>query len=55
MVTLLFTMTSIEVAPRMGLGIAALLTLVAGIISMLRVGGGTDIAPRETASASPHI
>jgi len=34
--TLLFTLTSIDVAPRIGLGIAAALTLVAGLVSMLR-------------------
>lgn len=34
--TLLFTMTSIDFAPRIGLGIAAVLTLVAGLVSMLR-------------------
>jgi DHA2 family multidrug resistance protein-like MFS transporter len=34
--TLLFTVTSIDLAPRIGLGIAAVLTLVAGLVSMLR-------------------
>ncbi len=34
--TLLFTMTSIDLAPRIGLGIAAALTLVAGLVSTLR-------------------
>jgi DHA2 family multidrug resistance protein-like MFS transporter len=34
--TLLFTMTSIDLAPRVGLGIAAVLTLLAGLISTLR-------------------
>ena len=33
---LLFTLTSMERAPRIGLGIAAVLTLVAGLVSMLR-------------------
>jgi DHA2 family multidrug resistance protein-like MFS transporter len=33
---LLFTMTSIDLAPRIGLGIAAVLTLVAGLVSTLR-------------------
>lgn len=36
LMTLLFTATSIELAPRIGLGIAAVLTLVAGLVSMLR-------------------
>ncbi len=35
--TLLFTLTSLELAPRIGLGIAAVLTLVAGLVSTLRV------------------
>ncbi|MEY4576599.1 MAG: hypothetical protein RL701_1302 [Pseudomonadota bacterium] len=34
--TLLFTVTSLEVAPRLGLGIAAVLTLVAALVSLLR-------------------
>jgi DHA2 family multidrug resistance protein-like MFS transporter len=34
--TLLFTMTSIDLAPRIGLGIAAVLTLIAGVVSTLR-------------------
>jgi len=34
--TLLFTLTSTDVAPKIGLGIASVLTLVAGIVSMLR-------------------
>jgi MFS transporter, DHA2 family, multidrug resistance protein len=37
LMTLLFTTTSIDLAPRIGLGIAAVLTLVAGLVSMLRV------------------
>lgn len=36
MMTLLFTLTSMDLAPRMGLGIAALLTLIAGLVSTLR-------------------
>ncbi len=36
LMTLLFTMTSTELAPRIGLGVAAVLTLVAGFTSMLR-------------------
>jgi len=34
--TLLFAMTSIDLAPRIGLGFAAVLTLVAGLVSALR-------------------
>jgi DHA2 family multidrug resistance protein-like MFS transporter len=35
---LLFTTTAIELAPRIGLGIAAMATLVAGLVSTLRAG-----------------
>ncbi len=35
--TLLFTLTSVDEAPRIGLGIAAVLTLTAGLVSALRV------------------
>lgn len=35
--TLLFTSTSIEAAPRIGLGIGSILTLVAGLVSVLRL------------------
>jgi DHA2 family multidrug resistance protein-like MFS transporter len=34
--TLVFTLTSIDVAPRIGFGIAAVLTLLAGLVSILR-------------------
>jgi DHA2 family multidrug resistance protein-like MFS transporter len=40
--TLLFTLTSIDFAPRIGLGIAAVLTLVAGLVSMLRAPSEVD-------------
>lgn len=36
MMTALFTVTSLELAPRIGLGVAALLTLIAGMVSLLR-------------------
>lgn len=36
LMTLLFALTSIDLAPRIGLGIAAALTLVAGLVSTLR-------------------
>lgn len=36
LMTLLFTLTSIEAAPRIGLGISAVLTLLAGLVSVLR-------------------
>jgi MFS transporter, DHA2 family, multidrug resistance protein len=48
MMTALFTTTPIERAPRMGLGLAALLTLAAGLISLLRVGVPADLAARES-------
>ena len=35
--TLLFTLTSADAAPKIGLGIAALLTLLAGVVSTVRV------------------
>ncbi len=35
--TLLFTLTSAEAAPRIGLGIGSVLTLVAGLVSVLRI------------------
>ena len=41
--SLLFTVASVESAPRVGLGIGAALTLVAGFVSALRVK-----PPRET-------
>jgi DHA2 family multidrug resistance protein-like MFS transporter len=34
--TLLFTVLSVDAAPRIGLGIAAVLTLTAGAVSMVR-------------------
>jgi DHA2 family multidrug resistance protein-like MFS transporter len=34
--TLLFTLTSVDAAPRIGLAIAALFTLAAGLVSTLR-------------------
>ncbi|WP_310388402.1 MFS transporter [Roseateles sp.] len=37
LMTLLFTMASTDTAPRLGLGIGALLTLVAGLVSLLRI------------------
>jgi DHA2 family multidrug resistance protein-like MFS transporter len=36
--TLLFTLTMADSAPQIGLGIGAVLTLVAGLVSILRVG-----------------
>jgi DHA2 family multidrug resistance protein-like MFS transporter len=37
--TVLFTLTSVELAPRIGLGIAAALTLIAGLVSTRRAAG----------------
>ena len=34
--SLLFTVVSVETAPRVGLGIGAVLTLAAGLVSLLR-------------------
>jgi DHA2 family multidrug resistance protein-like MFS transporter len=47
LMTVLFTMMPLELAPRVGLGLAALLTLMAGMISLLRVG-----APPPAAGAA---
>jgi DHA2 family multidrug resistance protein-like MFS transporter len=46
LMTALFTVTSVEAAPRLGLGIGALLALTAGGVSTLR-------ARRETLPATP--
>jgi DHA2 family multidrug resistance protein-like MFS transporter len=43
--TLLFTLTSVDVAPRIGLGIGAALTLAAGLVSTLRIGLTVRAAP----------
>lgn len=42
-ITLLFTLTSVDAAPQIGLGIGAVLTLVAGLVSTLRV---SSMSPR---------
>ncbi|MDB4971683.1 MAG: hypothetical protein JWN48_24 [Myxococcaceae bacterium] len=52
MMTLLLAMTSVEVAPRIGLGSAALLALIAGLVSTLRVPPGEPSA-RETDLSAP--
>ena len=44
--TLLFTLTSVDAAPRIGLGIGAALTLAAGLVSTLRIGLMARTAPR---------
>jgi DHA2 family multidrug resistance protein-like MFS transporter len=46
MMTILFAMTSIQRAPRIGLAVAAVLTLVAGSISMLRSSHTDGVAHR---------
>ncbi len=48
--TLLFTVTNVESAPRIGLGIAATLTLAAGIVSAMRA-RPTAGKPREAISS----
>lgn len=50
--TMVFTMTSIALAPQVGLGAAAVLALLAGMISLLRVGAHPDPAPRENPGAA---
>jgi DHA2 family multidrug resistance protein-like MFS transporter len=49
--TLLFTLTSLDVAPRIGLGIAAVLALAAGLVSALR---GRPIATRQHGALAPN-
>lgn len=49
--TLLFTMTSIELAPRIGLGIAAALTLMAGLVSTRRAPTDHGVDPPRNAPA----
>jgi DHA2 family multidrug resistance protein-like MFS transporter len=44
--TLLFTISSVDAAPRVGLAVASLLTLAAGLVSILRAG---PVADRVTA------
>jgi DHA2 family multidrug resistance protein-like MFS transporter len=44
--SLLFTMASVDAAPRVGLGIGAVLTMVAGLVSTLRVRPMAIGAPR---------
>jgi len=40
LMTMLFSLVSLEAAPRIGLAIAALLALAGGLVSLLRVGRG---------------
>jgi DHA2 family multidrug resistance protein-like MFS transporter len=47
--TLLFTLTSVDLGPRIGLGIAAVLSLVAGLVSVLRAPNWAT--PRDAATA----
>jgi DHA2 family multidrug resistance protein-like MFS transporter len=44
LMTLLLAMTSVEVAPRIGLACAAVLTLIAGLVSTLRAPPGERLA-----------
>ncbi len=44
--SLLFTVASVESAPRIGLGVGALLTLLAGLVSLLRVKPSREIQAR---------
>ncbi len=52
LMTLLFTATSIELAPRLGLGVAAGLALVAGLVSLLRAPGPGRLPDRALAPGS---
>jgi DHA2 family multidrug resistance protein-like MFS transporter len=47
--TFLFTLTSVDAAPRIGLGIAAVLAMAAGLVSTLRVG---QIASQEPVAST---
>jgi MFS transporter, DHA2 family, multidrug resistance protein len=53
-VTLLLTLTSTDAAPQLGLGIGAVLTLVAGLVSTLRVGRMESKTPFDGAQADHH-
>ena len=44
--TLLFTVAPVDAAPRIGLGIAAVLALAAGLVSLLRAGANAN-SPNE--------
>jgi MFS transporter, DHA2 family, multidrug resistance protein len=50
--SLLFTIASVDLAPKLGLGIAAVLTLVAGLVSVLRARPRTWIAANLTSPQS---
>jgi DHA2 family multidrug resistance protein-like MFS transporter len=51
--TLLFTLASADAAPRVGLGIGAVLTLAAGMVSALRIRSTAGDAPGAGAPARP--
>jgi DHA2 family multidrug resistance protein-like MFS transporter len=51
--TLLFAVTSVDAAPRLGLAIGAALTLAAGLVSTLRI-GSTANGPRRRCYASRY-
>jgi DHA2 family multidrug resistance protein-like MFS transporter len=50
--TLLFTLAPVDAAPRIGLAIAAVLALAAGLVSTLRSKPDTTIARSPGATAS---
>lgn len=52
LMTLLFATMSMDVAPRLGLGIAAVMTLLAGLISTLRAAPGRGQSPLPNPPAS---
>ena len=51
--TLVFTLTSLEVAPRIGFAVAAGLTLLAGLVSTLRAPVAVALDGRDPSSAAP--
>jgi DHA2 family multidrug resistance protein-like MFS transporter len=52
-VALLLTLGSGDMAPRIGLGVAAVLTLASGLISVLRVPAKAEGAAKVVSSAGP--
>ena len=51
--TLLFTLTSVDAAPRIGLGISSVLALTAGVVSILRVRDGGALIGGPSTTTSP--
>mgnify|MGYP000712306408 CR=1 FL=1 len=53
--TLLLAVTPIDLAPRLGLGVAAVLTLTAGLVSLLRAPPHPDPSSSRQRSAEPQL